>query len=551
MGKRTDIRSFLSKRCASTRLVVAIGSACALVAAGVAFGVGSASAATLSPHTTPTAPCTVTIAAGSGTVVPGGLIVGVTAGTTQVKLDCNSSSQAALAIEASLFTSISSSNVIPTGEVDANALASFAASPTDTGCPAATAGMCEIATVAIPATYSAADPNAMCPPSQAQINAGIFGCAIAAITASDVAVPGAEFLVQYASQTTAPNPPTIAALQSTGSVGSNINVSDAAGHTGYWWGNANQVTQALGAGVAPQPAPATCGPGGGYGDVPNATLMTLWFAAGSTAPIMGSAAGVTISNNCYNGATLSAPVLGGVVPVPATAVAGTTYTVYLCELNVTPYQSTVTSPCGADFNGYGWIDASFNFAVAAKVVSQNLPESGAATAVGSAGFTDQLVTSGNTGAVTYTQTSGTPSLVVSSSGGVTTAGTLSAGTYTASGTTSDASGDTGTFTFSLSVTGTIPTPKPKPRPRPPAPRALRVVGRAILGRTVIITILGRDFTARPRVFAHAGTFITVLRVTKFRITLRVREVLRVRRGAYLLVIRFASGKRTAIRYFVV
>ena len=490
-----------------------------------------------------------TIAAGSGTVVPGGLIVGVTAGTTQVKLDCNTSSQAALAIEASLFTSISTSNVIPTGEVDTNALASFAASPTDTGCPAATAGSCEIATVAIPAAYSAADPNAMCPPSQAQINAGIFGCAIAAITASDTAVPGAEFLVQYASQTTAPNAPTIAALQSTGSVGSNINVSDAAGNTGYWWGNANEVIQALGAGVAPQAAPATCGPGGGYGDVPNATLTTLWYVPGSTTPIIGSAAGVTISNNCYNGATLRAPVLSGVIPVPATAVADTTYAVYLCELNVTPYQSTATSPCGADFNGYGWIDASFNFAVAAKVISQNLPESGASTAVNSARFTGQLVTSGNTGAVTYSQTSGTPNLVVSSSGGVTAAATLSAGTYTASGTTSDASGDTGTFTFSLSVTGTIPPPKPKPQP--PAPKALRVVGRAILGRTVVITILGRDFTARPRVFAHAGTFITVLRVTKFRITLRVREALRVKTGAYIVVIRFASGKRTAIRYLVV
>jgi len=53
--------------------------------------------------------------------------------------------------------------------------------------------------------------------------------------------------------------------------------------------------------------------------------------------------------------------------------------------------------------------------------------------------------------VTYVQTSGTPSLVVSTSGLVTTSGALTAGSYVAKGTTSDPAGDTGTFTLTLKV----------------------------------------------------------------------------------------------------
>ncbi len=69
----------------------------------------------------------------------------------------------------------------------------------------------------------------------------------------------------------------------------------------------------------------------------------------------------------------------------------------------------------------------------------------------SATFTGQITTTNNSGAVTYTQTSGTPALVVSSTGAVTTSGQLAVGTYTASGTDVDAAGNTGTFSFTLDV----------------------------------------------------------------------------------------------------
>ncbi len=69
----------------------------------------------------------------------------------------------------------------------------------------------------------------------------------------------------------------------------------------------------------------------------------------------------------------------------------------------------------------------------------------------SATFSDQLVTTNAAGAVTYVQVGGAPSLVVSSSGLVTTSGQLAPGSYTATGTTSDAQGDTGTFSFTVDV----------------------------------------------------------------------------------------------------
>lgn len=69
----------------------------------------------------------------------------------------------------------------------------------------------------------------------------------------------------------------------------------------------------------------------------------------------------------------------------------------------------------------------------------------------SASFSGQITTTNNSGAVTYTQSAGSPSLVVSSSGAVTTSGALAPGTYAASGTSVDAAGDSGTFSFTLDV----------------------------------------------------------------------------------------------------
>jgi hypothetical protein len=521
-----------------TKLVAAT-SALFLVAGMSLAATAGASAATLTPHATAPAVCNLSIASGTGVVVPGTIVAGVTGGSTTILFDCNDSSGAAIVAEASMLAAMGSSNVIATGLADTSAIAEFAAAPTDTNCPAGTSGACETATFAIPATFtSAGDPNAVCPPSQAQVNAGVFGCAIAVANAQEA--PVGEYLINYASQTTPPNPPTISALQSTGSAGSLINVSDTAGSTGYWWGSAIQFVQAELLGTTPMADPSSCTTGG-YGDVPTALLGTAWYAAGSPIPIQGSAAGVTISNDCYNGTTLSPPVLGGTITVPATVVSGTTYKVYLCEANTTPYPiNDTTGACGASS-----IDASFPFTAAAGVISQNLPQASTVVATSSATFTDQLTTSGNTGAVTYTQTAGNPSIVVSSSGAVTTSGALAAGVYTATGTTSDTGVDTGTFTFALTVTAVTTTPPPAA-----TPKATKVTGEAIPGKTVNVVISGSNFTKGAKITGHAGTTATVLATTATRLTVRVKETKTAKKGTYVFTIKFTSGKKATVKYTV-
>jgi hypothetical protein len=524
--------------------LLAVGASLAIVAGVALASAGDASAATLSANAASTLPCTVSVSGGGQLVTGTTLITGVVAGTTQIKFDCNTSSSASVAAEASLLAAIGATNVIPTAEADTTSLGTFTPSATDTGCPAGTAGSCTVATFAVPATFTAAgDTNAQCPPSQAQINAGLFGCAVAVATSSETEIAGGEYLLMYASQTTTPAAPTISALQTSGSPGSLINVSDAAGATGFWWGDAVQAIQALDAGAAAAVAPSSCATGGGYGNVPSSNLEEAWYVAGSSTPAFaGPATAVTISNDCYTGSTLQGPVLGGTIAVPPTVTSGTSYTVYLCEVNATPYPSNDSKAASVCGSSAPFIDASFPFSVSSKTLSQNLPVSASVTAADEASFTAQLTSSGNTGAVTYTQTAGSPGVVVSGSGAVTTSGKLATGTYTASGTTADPNGDSGTFTFKLSVTGAVATA--------PAPTATRVVGYGIIGRTDTVTITGRNFTAGARIIGHAGTVATALRTTSTRITTRLRVVKTAKRGTFRLTIQFRSGKKTSVVYTI-
>jgi hypothetical protein len=512
--------------------------------AGVALAsASSASAVTLSSNAASTLPCNVTVTGGGQLVSGTNVITGVVAGTTQIKFDCNVSSSASVAAEASLLAAISASNVVPTAEADTTSLGTFTASATDTGCPTGTAGSCTVATFAVPATFTAAgDSNSVCPPTQAQINAGLFGCAVAVANSSEVEIAGGEYLLQYANQTTTPAAPTISALQTTGSPGSLINVSDTSGATGYWWGDALQAVQAADAGTAGAVAPATCTTG--YGNVPAADLVQAWYTAGSSTPTYaGPATGVTISNDCYTGSTLQPPVLGGTLTVPTTVTAGTAYTVYLCEVNATPYPSNDANSAKVCGSAAPYIDANFTFTGAAKALSQNLPVTASVATTAESAFTAQLTSSGNTGTVTYTQTAGTPGIVVSGSGAVTTSGKLTAGTYTASGTTADPNGDSGTFTFKLNVTGSVVTSTPPPK-------ASRVIGWGLIGRTDIVTITGQDFTAGPKIIGHAGTVATVVRATASRITVRVRVVKTAKKGTYRFTIQFKNGKKTSVVYSI-
>lgn len=438
------------------RRIASAGAAAAIVVSGFA-AVGASLALTATPAAAAAAPCNEGVSTLPGTVrqTPSGtLIVGVTAGVTQIEVDCNVSSPALLVVEASLLGGIGTTTVTGPNEAAIATLVGFTASATDTGCPAATAGSCKLATLKVPLTFVAPDTNAKCPPTQAQINAGLFGCAGAVVNGSLAPITGGEFLMTYGSQTTPPNAPTISAAQTTGVAGDNITISDASGNTGYWWADAIQAVQAALGGTTPTAAPSTCGPGGGYGNVPPSPFLAVnWFASGSTTPIAGSAAGVTISNDCYNGTTLYAPVLGGTIPVPSTVTPGTTYTVYLCEVNGTQYPSNDPSNatnCGTAPATENWIDASFTFTTtSAPTVTSVSPASGSTaggtsvTIIGTnfTGATAVDFGSGNAG-TNVTVVSATEITVTSPAG---TAGTVNVTVTTPGGTSATSSADDFTY----------------------------------------------------------------------------------------------------------
>lgn len=383
----------------------------------------------------------------------GALVTGAKAGSTRITIDCNVTSTATYALESSLLGGIGSTSVTAANEADIATLATFARSTTDTGCPAASAGLCTVATLIVPTSFVAKDSKAACPPTQAQINAGLFGCAIAVVNSALAPLPGGEFLITYAGQFL-PGAPTITATPLQGTTGTQISIADSKGTSNFWWGNAIEAVQAATLSTTPLAAPATCKSGGGYGNVPTSFLTVKWFSSPTVTPINASATGVAISNDCYDGATLNAPSLSGSITVPAGLALGTVYTVYVCELNATPYPSNDASAathCGTAPAGATWIDASFPFTTAAGALAQGAPTSGSVTAAGSKAFTAQLSVTGASGAVTYVTHTQGPDLNVSSLGLISTQRALAAGTYTVTGTTSDAAGDLGAFSYTLTV----------------------------------------------------------------------------------------------------
>ncbi|HEY5121602.1 MAG TPA: hypothetical protein VII84_08505, partial [Acidimicrobiales bacterium] len=185
----------------------------------------------------------------------------------------------------------------------------------------------------------------------------------------------------------------------------------------------------------------------------------------------------------------------------------------------------------------------FNLRVGpAGTITQSSPTKAAATPVTSATFTDQLSLTGSSGAVTYVQTSGTPAMIVSPTGLITTSGTLAVGSYVVRGTMSDASGDQGTFFLDLLVGATTPTPSGV------SPVAHRVIGHAVAGRTVTLEIIGSGFSGRPTVLSRAGTTAVVTGDSGTTLKLRVAVRPRSRRGIFAFVIVVPGGKVCSVRY---
>jgi hypothetical protein len=171
------------------------------------------------------------------------------------------------------------------------------------------------------------------------------------------------------------------------------------------------------------------------------------------------------------------------------------------------------------------------------------------TVGGSSTYTDQLALSDGSGALSYTETAGAPGLVVSTSGLVTTDGTLASGSYAASGTTLDPSGVSGTFSFTLSVGVTAPSvPEPAAPLVPTGPKAVSVTGHAAAGKTEILTIRGSGFSGRPRVTSHAGTSALVTKDTGTALDVRVKVAPRSRNGVFQFTITLANDTWCTVKY---
>jgi outer membrane protein OmpA-like peptidoglycan-associated protein len=94
----------------------------------------------------------------------------------------------------------------------------------------------------------------------------------------------------------------------------------------------------------------------------------------------------------------------------------------------------------------------------AAVLVQTSATSGTVATTSSGTFTAGSITvDHNVGPVTFVTTNSNPNLAVSSSGVITTTGSLTIGTHSVSGTDSDASGDSGTWTYALTVTRAVET----------------------------------------------------------------------------------------------
>ena len=134
---------------------------------------------------------------------------------------------------------------------------------------------------------------------------------------------------------------------------------------------------------------------------------------------------------------------------------------------------------------------------------------------------------------------------------VTALHTLTKGTYTATGTTSDPNGDVGTFTYTLTVTAPVVTPPPTATTTttvPSGPAATVVRGYAVAGRTVTLAIDGSGFSGRPRVTSHAGTTALVVRDTGSVLVVRVSVKPHSRNGVFTFTITLANGTSCQVRY---
>ncbi len=184
---------------------------------------------------------------------------------------------------------------------------------------------------------------------------------------------------------------------------------------------------------------------------------------------------------------------------------------------------------------------TFTLTLTVGALVQRLPTMATITTDKSPTFSEQLDVGANLGPETFVQTRGTPNILVSPAGLVTTSGVVAVGNYLAKGTVSDTTGDVGTFTFTLSVIATPPPP-------PPPPIATVVKGHAVAGRTVTLAIDGNNFYGQPTITSHQGTRVVVVRDTGRVLIARVKSAAHSRNGRFTFTITNPDGASCHVRY---
>jgi hypothetical protein len=96
----------------------------------------------------------------------------------------------------------------------------------------------------VPNPYADGDPNGVCPPTQAQVDAGEVGCTLAVANIATQASYGSVTLI-YAGEPT-PQAPVLTLSPSSAGIGDQVTITGGSG----WWGNSGSVNQLTAANVS-------------------------------------------------------------------------------------------------------------------------------------------------------------------------------------------------------------------------------------------------------------------------------------------------------------
>jgi hypothetical protein len=144
--------------------------------------------------------------------------------------------------------------------------------------------------------FVAPDPNAACPPSQAQVDAGLLACTLVVSNAA-TGVPLDQAVLVYVTGEPSPAPPTLALTPGAAANGDSVQVSDVSGSSGHWWAEATMSE--------PIPASAIL-----VGSTPALSSTVTVSPATYTVPLG------TSSTPIWTSAVLTPPAISGSFVVP-------------------------------------------------------------------------------------------------------------------------------------------------------------------------------------------------------------------------------------------